>query len=229
MTTTQPHQKKSNAGTLSYVDGEIVQNGEPPYDMPADMTEAFVRKLLTYPKGHTLFLPAHAACFSSEARSRLLNTCRSMGGDVWQLYRSEAIKWATVTSDTGKWEMQHFFFVYEAELSSPLIDRVGVTDRNIRLVRTPLGWLTFAEFIWRYDENVADHLNSYLDQKRKECSDLCERIQGIITAVTSDLVLAPIVVAGPAGVEKRSCVGLQAVDKRQWPLPKGLAFLDSET
>lgn len=226
---TKTPQPKPDRGTLSYVDGEVVTNGQPPYDMPVDMTESFVRRLLTYPKAHELFLPTIAACFSSTARGRLLHTCRNFGGDIWQLYRNEAVKWAALTSDSGKWETDSFFFVYFAELSSPLIDRAGVTDRNIRLVRTPLGWLTFAEFIWRYDETVADHLNSYLVQKQQEHSALCEQIERIITAVTSDLVLAPLTVAGPAGVEKRDCIGLRAVDKRQWQLPKGLAFLDSET
>jgi hypothetical protein len=221
--------KKPEGGSLTYVDGEVVAVGAPPYDLPVDMSELFVRKLLTYPKGHTLFLPSIAACFTSQARGLLLNTCRGFGGETWQMYRNEAVKWVSMTSDTGQWETKSFFFVYNVELSSQLIDRIGVTDRNIRLVHTPQGWLTFAEFIWRYDETVADHLNSYLDQKRKEHSDLCERIQGIITAVTSDLVLAPLIVAGPAGVEKKDCIGLRAVEKSQWPLPKGLAFLDSET
>lgn len=216
-------------GILSLVDGEIVLQGDPPYDMPADLTQAFVRKLFSYPKGHELFIASLSHYFTSQARSRLLNTCRSLGGDTWQLYRSEAVKWASLTSDTGQWETERFFFVYQAELSTPLIDRVGVTDRNIRLVHTSLNWLTFAEFVWRFDETVADHLNSYLALKQAEHDALCDRIQGIITAVTSDLVLAPLTVAGPTGVEKREFVGLRDVEKKRWALPEGLSFLDSDS
>lgn len=216
-------------GVLAYIDGEVTLKGDPPYDMPADMPETFIRKLMTYPKGHDFFIPALARYFTSQARSRLLNTCRSLGGDLWQMYRAEAVKWASLTSDTGQWETDKFFFVYQAELSSPLIDQVGVTDRNIRLVHTQLGWLTFAEFIWRYDETVADHLHAYLAERQREHDALCERIQHIVTAITSDLVLAPLVVAGPGGVEKRAFVGLQAVEKKNWPLPQGLAFLDDDS
>lgn len=216
----------SNRGVLGFVGGEVVMQGEEPYDMPADMSEAFVRKLMTYPEGHTFFLPVISGYFTSHARGRLLATCRTIGGDVWQMYRAAAVKWASLTSDTGKWEVERFFFVYKEALASPLIDSIGVTDRNIRLVHTPLGWLTFAEFIWRYDETVADHLNSYLAERQREHDVLCARIQGVIDAVTSDLVLAPLVVAGPSGVETREFVGLRAVDRKQWPLPNGLAFLD---
>jgi hypothetical protein len=225
----KPLSPKPKRSVLELVNGEVVMQGPPPYDLPALISTEFVQRFLTYPKGHELFLPVIAACLTSEARGRLLHACRTIGGTIWEMYRNEAVKWATLTADNGKWSIDSFFFVYEESLSSPLISSIRISDRNIRLVQTPMGWLTFAEFVWRYDETVADHLNAYLAQKQQEHSDLCARIEAIIQAATSDLVIAPLTVAGAAGVEKRPCIGLRAVEKKRWLLPKGLAFLDSDT
>lgn len=213
-------------GILSYISGEIVAEGPAPYDLPINVTTDFVSKLFSYKKEHPMFLPVIAADLTSHARSKLLQSCRNMGGEYWKAYRSAALKWASLTSDDGVWHLDKFFLVYEAEVAAPFVDRLVISDRNIRLVHTPVGWLTFAEFVWRYEENVEDHLKKYLSEKQREHDKLCDHIKSIIDHAVSDLVLAPLIVAGPQGVEKREFIGLQVTEKKLWPLPGGLTFLD---
>jgi hypothetical protein len=199
----------------------------PPYDMPEHITEEFVTKLFSYQKGHQLFLPAVASDFSSESRTRLMRACRSIGGDVWAAYRQEALKWAYLTSDTGRWPVDSCFLVYDATLQTPLISRLIVTDRNIRLVLTPTGWHSFAEFLWRYDETISDHIMKYMAQQQVEHEALCHRLQSILTAATSDLVVSTLVVASGNTVGEAACVGLAALPYREWTLPKGVTFIDT--
>lgn len=211
---------------FNFIDGEIVVAGTPPYDPPQSITVELVKRLFSYPQGHEFFLPTLAADFSSIARSRLLTSCRSFGGDMWAAYKANALKWATLTSDDGKWHVGTFFMIYEADVGSPWISRIAITDRNIRLVQTPIGWLTFAEFMWRYDMSVQEHLETELAVRTGEHELFCAHIRDVIEHVSAELVIAPLIVASDEGVGTKECVGLQSTHHKHWRLPDGLTFLD---
>lgn len=217
---------KPNRGVIVFVDGQIQVQGPPPYDPPASITADFIRKLFSYPQGHEFFLPTIASDFSSNMRSRLLKACRNIGGDIWAAYKLNAIRWASLTSDDCAWHTDRFFMVYEAEVEAPLISFLSITDRNIRLVHTPVGWLTFAEFSWRYDQTVQEHLELYLQDKAREHDALCQKIKEIIEHAAADLTIAPLTVAGHDGVGTKEFVGLTTIQHKSWRLPDGLTFLD---
>mgnify|MGYP001617918738 CR=1 FL=1 len=116
--------------------------------------------------------------------------------------------------------------VYEADVGSPWISRIAITDRNIRLVQTPIGWLSFAEFYWRYDMTVQEHLEADLQTRVAEHDLLCAHIREVIEHASAELVIAPLIVASDDGVGTKECVGLQTSQHKNWRLPDGLTFLD---
>ena len=213
-------------GLIELKDDEICLSGSPPYDFPANMTPSLITKLFSYPQNDPRFIAVLAADLTSKARERLMQTCRSLGGGFWAIYRQNALNWVSVTSDTGKWAIERFNMIYEAEVAAPKIERIAISNRNMRFVLTPRGWKTFAEFEWVFNESVVAHIEKFIIQETEKHDARINFLTEISKVIRSEFITRQIAVASDKGVEVQPVSGLACLETQRWKLPKGLEFLD---
>jgi len=213
-------------GLIDLVDDEVTLIGSPPYDFPSTIGPNLVNKLFEYPQDDHRFLGLLSSDFTSKARERFMQTCRSLGGVFWNQYRKNATQWVSVTSENGKWCIDRFSMIYEAEVAAPKIERIAITNRKLKFVLTPRGWKTFDEFEWLFSETVLAHIEKFMLQQTErheaQMSSLCE----ISKVIRSEFTTRQIAVVSDKGVEVQPVSGLACLDTHKWKLPKGLEFLD---
>lgn len=218
--------EKMISSIIELVDDEIVLTGPPPYDFPSNLSPSLIDKLFGYPQEDPRFIGTLSNDFTSRARERLMQTCRSLGGQFWSIYRKNAINWVSVTSDDGKWCIERFNMIYEAEVAAPKIERIAISNRNMRFVLTPRGWKTFAEFEWLFNESVIAHIEKFIIQETgrhdARISSLCE----ISKVIRSEIITRKVTVVSDRGVEVQPVSGFACLDSQKWKMPKGLEFLD---
>jgi len=213
-------------GTIELRDDEVYLNGAAPYDFVGTISPALITKLFIYPPEDIRFIGTLSSDFTAKAREHLMKTCRSLGGVFWNLYRKNALQWVSLTSETGKWAIDRFSMIYEAEVAAPKIERIAISNRNMRFVLTPRGWKTFAEFEWLFSESVTTHIEKFIvtqtERHEAQIASLCE----ISKVIRSEFTTRQLSVASDKGVEVQPVSGLACLDTQKWRLPEGLEFLD---
>ncbi len=213
-------------GLIELKNEEICLSGSPPYDFPSNLTPSLINKLFSYPQEDPRFIGTLSSDLTSKARERLMQTCRTLGGVFWSVYRQNALNWVSVTSDTGKWAIERFNMIYEAEVAAPKIERVAISNRNMRFVLTPRGWKTFAEFDWIFSESVTTHIEKFIIQETEKHDAKVACLAEISKVIRSEFITRQIAVASEKGVEVQPVSGLACLESQRWKLPKGLEFLD---
>jgi len=224
--TTMKNAETMTNGVIELIDDEITLTGSPPYDLPETIGPNLINKLFSYHQDDHRFIGLLAGDFTSKARERLMQTCRSLGGTFWNLYRINAKQWVSVTSENGKWCIDRFSMVYEAEVAAPKIERIAISNRNMRFVLTPRGWKTFQEFEWLFSETVLAHIEKFIVSQTERHEAQMESLCEISKVIRSEFTTRQVAVASDKGVEVQPVSGLACLGTHLWKLPKGLEFLN---
>jgi hypothetical protein len=213
-------------GCIYVRDGVLKVPGIPPYSLPESIDPTFVKLLFAAPPGDEHFIGELASGFLQPERSRLFHACRNLGGDSWETYRTNAMKWAWLVSDSGTWDISGLRMVYMAEVNAPKLIKLAICDRNIRFVDTPLGWMTFPEFKWKFGEDVVTHIEAFAAATDAKHNELMRHLQEIALSAKSEMIVKEAVVVTPQGVQTMPIAGLANIPTKNWTLPAGYSFLE---
>lgn len=203
-------------------DKELVIRGTPPFALPETITPDFAIALLATDPGDKYFVAEVARCFTPSDKRRLRKECKAIGGSVWDLYRSRAIKWSALINNDNKWHLEDFDVIYRTHIGSDRIKEILITSANVRFVSDGDRLMTFPEFEWIYGLNVSH----YLEEFRYNINNTIDECQRHITA---DVVRKNMSVVDPKGrVQTKAFIVLESQEEREWQLPNGYTFLSPD-
>lgn len=206
-------------GTFVIHEGRVVTYGTPPYVLPEEITEAFIRTLFSKEAGEDGFVGELAPLFNSDDKRRLRVTCKDIGGEIWRMYASHAARWASLINKDNRWHLEDFDIVFASPIGSWWADDVIITAQNVRFVTTPRGMFSFPEFQWQYGQNIMEHITEYQEKEVK-------RLDEVVSHITSELTCAELVVADREGnILVKKFTGLESQPHSEWAMPQGFTFI----
>jgi hypothetical protein len=221
MSTKKISSAKSN-GRVELVDNKLVIKGKIPYQLPSHLDSKFLEAFLSSTPEDEVFIGDVLHSVLPGERKRMYEACKSIGGNTWDLYKAVAKKWVSVINNDDKWNLDHYRIIYDVEVGAPYIERIAISDGNFRFVITPMGTFSYAEFKWRFQQDVGEHIEAF---KQTKISNL----DVIMACATATIISKYCIVYTKDGVKKQLCVGLDSQPPERWKMPDGVQFLSEDS